>query len=366
MPRRSNGEGSIAKRTDGRWQASLQVEGLRRTVYGKTRSEVATKLDGLRRQAAVNGTLPDTGKRCLNDLLDAWLEIKAQTVRPRTLDDYAAVCNRYLRPTLGAIPLARVTPDRIHRLYARLQGQGHHRTARLVHTVLSQTLAQAVRWTWLAHNPCERVAAPRHRAERQSPWSPEQLRRFLDDSREQWLHPLWVLLASSGCRLGEALALTWEDVGKATISVTKTIQRIGSEWVTTPPKTQAGVRTIALPPEASRALARQAEWRLAHGGGSLVFAGENGQPLQRATVSHAMRRECERLGLLPLTPHGLRHLHASLLLSEGLPLPEVSRRLGHANTGITATVYSHAVRDDTVAARAIERALMSEARRGKR
>ena len=71
-----------------------------------------------------------------------------------------------------------------------------------------------------------------------------------------------------------------------------------------------------------------------------------------------MRSQCRRLVLPPLTPHGLRHLHASLLLKEGLPVPAVSRRLGHANSAITMSVYAHALeRQDEEAALAIGKAM---------
>ena len=75
-------------------------------------------------------------------------------------------------------------------------------------------------------------------------------------------------------------------------------------------------------------------------------------------VARYMLMACKHLGLPHLSPHGLRHLHASLLLAEGLPLPEAARRLGHANPSITAAVYAHAIsKDDTAAAQAIGRAI---------
>jgi integrase len=357
--RRSPGEGSITRRRDGRWQASLQADGHRRFVYGKTRQECAAKLDALKRQAARAGVLPDPGKRTLDDLLDAWLDAKSPILKPRTLADYQAICTRYLRPALGKVRLNKLTPDRIHRLYARYQANGQGRTALKVYRALSQALALAVRWGWLANNPCERVDVPRYRPERKGVWTAKELRRFLDGTADHPLHPLWVFLATTGCRLGEALALTWADVDlvAGTITVTKSAQRINGQWVTTEPKTQAGTRTIAVPAETVAALRRQATYRLAHGAGPLVFGNELGQPLTNGRIAWHMRQGCHRLGLPSLSPHGLRHLHASLLLAEGLPLPEVSRRLGHANPSITAQVYSHAVRDDTAAVAAIERAL---------
>lgn len=369
MGRKSNGEGSITQRQDGRWQASLQVDGRRKTVYGKTRSEVARKLADLQRQATKTGALPNPGRRTLNDLLDAWLEVKAPALKPKTALDYADTCDGYLRPTIGKTPLARLTPDRIERLLTSLRC--HPRTAQKVYLRLSQALTMAVRWGWLGANPCERVDAPRYHAERKDLWTAEQLRAFLDGTREHWLGPLWALLAYSGCRLGEALALTWQDVDLATgrMVIAKSVQRIGGTWVTTEPKTQAGMRTITLPHEGVEALQRQAKARLAQGGGGggLVFANTHGELLAHATVQVAMRRECDRLGLPRVTPHGIRHLHASLLLAGGVAITDVSRRLGHATPGITLSVYSHSIpgRDDG-AVQALDNMLGEPARQTRR
>ena len=106
---RSPGEGSINRRKDGRWQASLQVAGRRRTVYGRTRKEAARRLDALKREVASSGALSDPGRRTVNDLLDAWLETVAPTLRPRTIHDYRLTCEKSLRPEVGALRLERLT-----------------------------------------------------------------------------------------------------------------------------------------------------------------------------------------------------------------------------------------------------------------
>lgn len=365
---RSPGEGSLVQRKDGRWQASLQVDGRRRTVYGKTRSECAARLADLQRQAAAMGTLPHPGKRTVSDMLDAWLDAKWPTWKPLTSDGYRKTCERYLRPALGGVALAKLTPERVSRLCTRLEAKGQHRTALKAYRALSQACAQAVRWGWLSANPCDRVDVPRYRAERHDVWTPEQLRAFLEGTREHWLYPLWVTLAATGCRVGEALALEWADVDlhAGTLTVSKSVQRIGGERVVTTPKTRAGVRTVTLPQQVVWVLRRheaaQAERRLQMGprwaAGDVLFTGERGGALGASTVGHAIKRECDRLGLPIITPHGLRHLHASLLLSEGLPVPEVTRRMGHANSAITMGVYAHVVRkDDAAATEAIGRVL---------
>ncbi|MBI4491415.1 MAG: tyrosine-type recombinase/integrase [Chloroflexi bacterium] len=96
-----------------------------------------------------------------------------------------------------------------------------------------------------------------------------------------------------------------------------------------------------------------------------MFSNLQGGPLLACEVEHALPPACERLRLPRLTPHGLRHLSAHLALAEGVPLPNVSKRLGHATPRITATIHSHAQPGrDRQAAEALERALGGERRAG--
>ena len=370
---RSKGEGSVTRRKDGRWQASLQVDGRRRVVYGRTRSEAVAKLDALRTQASAAGILPNPQAHTVADAMAAFLDAKAHTVKPRTLADYRSTIDRYILPPLGKRALAKVTPDALVRLYATWQKQGKHRTALRVHRRLSQALALAVRYGWLGSNPCDRVDAPRYTAHRKDVWSQGELRRFVDGTRQNWLHPLYLVAIASGCRLGELLALTWDDVDLdgGTLSIDKSVQRIGGQRVVTEPKTRAGVRSITLPSDVLAVLvqhrATQAAHRLALGNqwpaGALVFSTAKGKPLSASTVEHALPRQCAKLGLPRVTPHGLRHLHASLLIAGGLPVTDVSKRLGHASPAITLRVYSHAIgNNDQAATEAIADALAEQGR----
>lgn len=353
MSRRAPGEGCVHQRQDGRWQASLQLEGRRKTVYGKTRQEALRKLEGLRRLANLSGTLPDPGRKTVGDLLDAWLETATHRLKPTTLAHYRLLAESYIRPALGNLKLSALRPDRVQAFYSKLQTQGHHRVAQLCHCLLHQACDLAVRWGWLGDNPTERAIAPSYRRERKTVWTLEETRRFLLEAQGHWLWPLWVLALVSGCRPGELLGLGWDDVDweRGCIRVRRTLQWVNGAYRLVEPKTSASYRTLALPKEGLAALARQREqqaaWREAAGGlwpqTGLVFTHRTGRPLDRFALAHALAEECERLGITPMTPHGLRHLHASLLLKAGLPVPLVSQRLGHANPGVTMTVYAHAL-----------------------
>lgn len=368
MGKRVNGEGTIVKRSDGRYQASLQVNGHRRTVYGRTKAEVAQKLAELKRQASQAGDLPDPGKRTVTDLIAAWLDAVAHDLKPRSMQDYQQTARLYILPELGGVRLSKLTPARVQSLLAKLQRQEKHRAALKAYACLHRACRLAVLWGWLVENPCDRVLRPQYRAPRKEVWTVGELRTFLDGTRDHWLWPLFVLAAATGARLGELLALTWDDADlqSGTLAIRRSLQRVGGEWVIGEPKTRAGMRTIALPLEAIQALRKQkrmqAEMRLKAGGErqdwGLIFTGERGQPLCQSTVQHAVRRACQRLGLPPIGMHGLRHLHASLLLANGLAVPQVAKRLGHATPQVTMSIYAHALDIiDQQAADAVQKAL---------
>lgn len=367
MRKRGHGEGSVFQRGDGRWVASLQVAGKRRTVYGTTRQEALQKLKELQEWAERQGELPDS-KRTVADLITAWLDAVACDLKPRTLDDYRKTCERHILPVLGRVPLCKLSPSHVQKLISTLQKANKTRTAQKVYVCLQRACRLAVLWGWLAENPCKRILRPQYRPPRKEVWTVDQLRAFLDGTRDHWLWPLFVLAVATGARLGELLALRWDDADLqgAHVTIRRALHRIGGQYVFTTPKTRAGQRTIALPAEAVSALKRQkrtqAELRLRAGDTwqdwGLVFTGEHGQPLCQSTVQHALRRECQRLGLPPVGVHGLRHLHASLLLASGLAVPQVAKRLGHATPQVTMSIYAHALdKSDQQAADALQKAL---------
>jgi len=366
MPK-AYGDGSLFQRKDGRWQASLHIDGKRKTAYGKTRKEARDKLRALEKQVETSGALPTGGQRTVNDLLEAWLE-NAPNLKPSTIAKHRWFLDTRVRPVIGEVRLERITPDRIQQLYTGLTSALTDKAHRLLHRAFSA----GVMWGWLAANPCERVLKPAYKPQPRTLWSREELEVFLEETKGHTFHPLWVLLLATGCRLGEALALQWDDLDLdvGVMHICRTLHRIDGEWVTGSPKAASSRRPIQLPDVAVEVLRRQREqlagWREAAADQwedwGLVFPGENGRPLYESTVGHSLKRVCKSLNLPDVTPHGLRHMHASLLLDEGVPITAVSARLGHANPQVTLKVYAHSLAgQDLQAARAIGDVLRSSA-----
>ncbi len=366
MGRRANNTGTIVKRKDGRYQGSIQVDGVRRTVYGKTKSEVSRKIDELRSQIMALGTLPNPGKRTISDLLDAWLTASSSSLGAKTMMDYMGICERHIKPAIGSVRISRIDPYHVQQLYSALESEGMRRIPSQVHAILHRAFRFAVLWRWLSDNPCDRVIKPSYNAERKQMWDHRQVEMFVSEVQNHWLGPLWITLIGVGCRIGEATALRWADIDGTNLHVRRNLQRVDGKWITGKPKTEAGNRCVLLPDMVMNAFRRQrsqqAEWRLRQGmdwpDTDLIFTTRQGTPLHRSVVGHSMRKVCEFLSIPRLTPHGLRHLSASVIVAQGIPLPAVSKRLGHSRTSITLDTYSHVIGgEDEAAAKVLDRVI---------
>lgn len=222
---------------------------------------------------------------------------------------------------------------------------------RSVHGVLHSALRDAVKWELVVRNAAESADAPRPDTKEITAWTADQLHAFLTATTDERLHPLWITLATTGVRRGEALALRWSDVdlGTARCSIRRTVAWVDKKATFTEPKTKQSRRQIPLAPETVAALRdlrkRQLEERLAAGpiyaDLDLVFADEIGAPLTPGNVTRIFGGRVRKAGAAPLTVHGLRHTFATLALGAGVPVKIVSEILGHSTTAITSDTYQH-------------------------
>jgi integrase len=384
--RHSPGEGSVwpykTKAGEQRYAIGYVLEtpdGTRRSVtrrrgpHGEkwtTRKEAAAALRAILTDAA-KGEHVDPSRQPLAAYLEGWLN--GLRLRPGTVASYRRMMRVHVIPALGAVPLASLTTSRIDALYRELERTGRAdvkpprglspRTVRYCHTILSAALSAAVKQRRLARNPAADAKPPTAR-EAKAPemqcWTAGQLAAFLAWSagHSEW-HPLWALLAASGARRGEALALRWRDLDldTCTVSIRRSAGMVrdrGAAPVMVEGDTKSGKPRVVDVDAATVAVLRAHRrergamaLQLAHAG-ALVFADEEGRPLHPEGMSRRFRADLVRcrkaLGdeAVPLIRlHGLRHTHATLLLSAREPVHVVSRRLGHASSAITMSVYAH-------------------------
>jgi integrase len=179
---------------------------------------------------------------------------------------------------------------------------------------------------------------------------PKQVRALLVAARGHRFHPFLVLVATTGLRRGEALALRWSDVDlKArTVKVERSLTRAGGELTFGEPKTSRGRRVVSITPGVVRILRdhrrQQSADRLALGAAwtdlDLVFASEAGTPLEPRNVSRWYSKLAKSKGVEDRGMHALRHTVATMMLDADIPVRTVADQLGHADVAMTLNVYA--------------------------
>jgi integrase len=226
-------------------------------------------------------------------------------------------------------------------------------------------LGQAVKWDWLDANPALKATPPPLRRPAVRAPEPEEVRLLLDKAvAEDPAFATFLRLAVvTGARRGELCALRWEDVDLRAGSVTiarSMAEGKGGRLVEKDTKTHAE-RLVSLDPDTVRALEEHfGRWARTAPAGGLVPAGsafvfspkvDGSRPLHPNDATAQFGRLRAQLGITGIRLHDLRHLAATRLLVAGLPVRQVSGRLGHANAAMTLNIYAHALNElDEVAA----------------
>jgi integrase len=363
MTAKRRGEASISKESTGRRRVVLgrgRTYGKRQRKYlaGATRYAAQQQLDDARREQEQEACALGS-KQTVQQFLEAWLEDTARhRLRPVSFTRYRQLVEAHIRPTLGKVPLAQLTPQDITRLYSKHLAEGlSPSTVQFVHMILRSALSQALEWGLIVRNPTDGVQAPRRKPRQICPLDHAQAQRFLKAAEGHRLEALYRLAVMVGMRLGELLGLQWADIDwtAGRLQVRHTLHWYqGREWRLDEPKTSHGRRTIRLPATALQALqthqARQAEQRRAAGPAwedhDLVFCTTRGRPTDAANLRHhSFARLLARADLPRIRFHDLRHTYATLALREGVPVKVVSEVLGHARITVTLDVYSHVLPD---------------------
>lgn len=356
--RRGHGEGAIYQReSDGKWCASVDLgytEGKRKrkTIYGKTRKEVADKLKALHHDQS-NGVQLIPQQQTVQQYLEVWLE---QTVkrrnRPSTFSKYKRDIKHHITPTLGRYLLSKLTPDHIQTVLNSLADQGlSQRTIRNVRSVLRAALNQAMRHGYVVRNVATLVDIPGTVSFTAQPLDEGQIQQFLIAIRGHRLEALFRLALGLGLRKGEILALRWQDVqfDTAIVRISGSLQRQNGTLQRTVTKTAASVRTIALPPSLLTALrshkrrqqeerAKCAEWHESE----YVFTSTIGTPLSPEGLSDYFKAVLEKAELSKtIRFHDLRHSCATLMIKRRVHPRAIMDVLGHTQISTTMNTYAH-------------------------
>lgn len=364
---RGNGEGTIVKRKDGRWMANITVgfdengEQKRRSFYGKTREEAATKMTKALGEL-MSGTYIDPNRVSVGQWLDTWLEQYVKpSLRPKTFQSYEGACRLHLKPRIGGTALRTLQPAQVQRLVNDMVTAGKSaRTAGLAQTVLHAALKQAVANGLVHRNAAEGARKPKGTARRIRVLTIEEQHSFVAAAADDRFGPMIVTLLGTGMRLGEAVALRWEnvDLTEKVLRVVESASRVTQKGTKSritiqAPKTSAGVRSIPLPAIVITALVQrrkqQAAERLKVGSvwvdSGLVFTTALGGILEPRGVERKAALLAKKAGIEHVNVHALRHTCATRLIEAGIPLKVVQEMLGHTSIAITGDIYVHVLPD---------------------
>lgn len=302
---------------------------------------------------------------------DEWAE--GLKLADSTIKGYKKIIRNHITPQLGDIHLDQLTATRIARHYRDLEdhGRADHvgkgrplsaNTVHKIHVVLGAILDAAIEDGHLTVNPAKKkrtVKAPTSSEIRaQKPeiatWTAEQLNTFLNWNRDELddeLFPLWRLIAYTGMRRSEALALKWNDISTKAkhISIRRAVNT--EHWTRTKTTKTGNARVIDIDDETLKVLAgykvarAELSFELAKAD-AYVFGDDDGALRSPDAMTSRWDRRLKWATakfdtLTRVTLKGLRHTHATLLLEMGVHPKVVQERLGHSTITTTMNIYSH-------------------------
>ena len=312
-----------------------------------------------------NGVCPDSNIRFC-DFASRWFEEYAKVkLAIKTYARYEIYLER-INQAIGHIKLKDLNPLHLNKFYRNLEEMGVNKktkgylapkTVRDHHMVISSILSTAVKWGLLDKNVATRADPPSvpHR-EISYLNEAETKDMLLALNKEPIQYRLMIiLLIYSGIRRGELCGLEWKDFDfeNRRMKIVRSSQYVGHKSIVEKcPKTHAGVRGLSIGPMVCQLLREYKVWQMEQrlkvgdqwNESDRLFTQWNGLPIHPDTVTDWFKKFIKRNNFPHVTLHSLRHTNATLMISEGIDVATVSKRLGHASKAITLDVYVHALK----------------------
>jgi integrase len=316
------------------------------------------------RQQLEQGLAAPPDPRTLTEFMDQWFEEYATpNCSPKTVERYRELAKKVTQQ-LGPVQLEKITPLQLQRVYNQLLNSPAKtgrppsvKTVRHVHGLIHVAFETAVKWRILKSNPSDACTLPPVPEREAQVLDYDQTAMFIEACQDHWMGDLIFVAAATGARRGELLALRWPDVdlSNGVLTIRSSLEQTKKSEMRFKETKGRQIRRIALKGEIIEVLQRihtkQEEWRGLFGADyradlDLVFCHPDGNWIRPDVVTKGARRLARKAGLKGVSLHTMRHSHGSQLLSLGVPLPTVSKRLGHASVNVTATIYAHALPSD--------------------
>ena len=331
------------------YNVSFHRDGRRRTCTYNSWPEALAALE--EQETSVPKLAPSY---TLEQWINYWLEeVVARDRAESTLYSYRNIARCHVIPALGSLPLSEVTPLRVQTYLHQQMDQGlSPNTVRKHYVLLTTALGLAVRLEVLERSPMDRVIAPKLQETRYTFYAPAQLQQLFSAVAGTMLELPVKLAAYLGLRRSEICGLRWEhvDLDQGVLSVQEVRTEVGGRVVLKSPKTRTSVRRLGIAGlQDLLAVLRRAKHLRPHSSPEdWVVLREDGTPPMPDQLTRDLLAVVRRCGLPHITLHGLRHSFASVANSQGVPMYDISRTLGHSSIAVTSNIYTHLF-DDTAA-----------------
>jgi integrase len=277
----------------------------------------------------------------LSSFVDVYFEDKAPRLKERSIMTKRTLIETKILPYFGDKQMNEITAVDIIKWQNALLNQEYKPTyLRMIQNQLTALFNHAERFYDLKDNPCKKVdKMGRANAKELNFWTKDEFEVFIQcfTEEEEMYRIIFLMLFWLGCRVGELLALTSEDIDfeNGTVSISKTYFRRNKTDYITAPKTESSKRKITIPQflleEIKQFLDRQYE----------LMPEERIFPITDRAIQKKMKQKTEQAKLKPIRVHDLRHSHIALLIEKGMQPLVIAQRVGHDSVNTTMNIYGH-------------------------
>lgn len=280
----------------------------------------------------------------MNVTLAAFVEVyfndKKDELKERSVRNKRYMIEKHILPYMGERTMDSVTPADIIKWQSVMKEKGYKPTyLRMLNNQLTALFNHASIIYDLKNNPCKKVKKMgKADADKLSFWTKEQYDQFIRTiPKQDMYYMIFQILFWTGCREGELLALTRNDIDMENniISISKTYFRVNGKDVITSPKTEGSVRKIVIPQFLKEELQDYCARLYICTSDTRLF------PITARAVQKKLKMEIEKVGVPMIRVHDLRHSHVAFLINEGVSALLIKERLGHKDIQITMNTYGH-------------------------
>ena len=358
--RRKQGEGTLRKRADGRWEARVVIgydekgNPITKNVTAMEKGECLEKLEQLKEKCGVQLTGKVKAEMAFGDWLDFWYQQYAkQTLRPTTQSGYENMIYNHIITDIGKIPLNKLTQNDLQQFYTRLKNGGRKvrtelygkglsdRMVRGCHAMCRKALEKAVADGIIRINPAIGCKLPPKKAKEMQVLTREEMQRFMAQAKADGYFELFLLELCTGMRRGEIVALQWDDLNMQTgeLHICRQATTVHGNIHICAPKTKSSIRTVILPPDIVKILAEykkriNSRWMFP----SPV---KEDAPYHPSAIRKVLDRTLERAECKHVRFHDLRHIFATTALANGMDVKTLSAIIGHISSETTLNIYTH-------------------------